>query len=42
MPNGFTAIGNYPVPAGFVNATAYDEHKILKSLLDWREICRSG
>jgi predicted porin len=27
---GFTAIGNYPVPAGFVNATAYDEHKILK------------
>ncbi len=28
--NGFTAIGNYPVPAGFVNATAYDEHKILK------------
>ena len=30
MPNGFTAIGNYPVPAGFVNATAYDEHKILR------------
>ena len=29
-PNGFTAIGNYPVPAGFVNATAYDEHKILR------------
>lgn len=27
---GFTAIGNYPVPAGFVNATAYDEHKILR------------
>ena len=29
-PNGFTAIGNYPVPAGFVNATAYTEHKILR------------
>ena len=29
-PDGFTAIGNYPVPAGFVNATAYDEHKILR------------
>ena len=29
-PNGFTAIGNYPVPAGYVNATAYDEHKILR------------
>ena len=29
-PGGFTAIGNYPVPAGFVNATAYDEHKILR------------
>jgi predicted porin len=29
-PNGFTAIGNYPVPAGFVNATAYNEHKILR------------
>ena len=28
--NGFTAIGNYPVPAGFVNATAYAEHKILR------------
>ena len=27
---GFTAIGNYPVPAGFVNATAYTEHKILR------------
>ena len=31
-PYGFTAIGNYPVPAGFVNATAYDNHKILKIL----------
>ena len=29
-PNGFTTIGNYPVPAGFVNATAYTEHKILR------------
>jgi predicted porin len=29
-PNGFTAIGNYPVPAGFVNATAYTENKILR------------
>ena len=29
-PYGFTAIGNYPVPAGFVNATAYDNHKILR------------
>jgi predicted porin len=29
-PNGFTAIGNYPVPAGYVNATAYTEHKILR------------
>ena len=29
-PNGFTAIGNYPVPAGFVNSTAYTEHKILR------------
>jgi predicted porin len=29
-PNGFTAIGNYPVPAGFVNSTAYVEHKILR------------
>jgi predicted porin len=29
-PNGFTAIGNYPVPAGYVNATAYAEHKILR------------
>ncbi len=29
-PDGFTAIGNYPVPAGFVNATAYTEHKILR------------
>jgi hypothetical protein len=28
--NGFTAIGNYPVPAGFVNSTAYTEHKILR------------
>ncbi len=28
--NGFTAIGNYPVPAGFVNATAFTEHKILR------------
>jgi predicted porin len=27
---GFTAIGNYPVPAGFVNSTAYDEHRILR------------
>jgi hypothetical protein len=24
--DGFTAIGNYPVPAGFVNSTAYAEH----------------
>jgi len=29
-PNGFTAIGNYPVPAGFVNSTAYTAHKILR------------
>ena len=29
-PDGFTALGNYPVPAGFVNATAYTEHKILR------------
>ena len=29
-PGGFTAIGNYPVPAGFVNSTAYTEHKILR------------
>ncbi len=29
-PDGFTAIGNYPVPAGYVNATAYTENKILK------------
>lgn len=29
-PDGFTAIGNYPVPAGFVNSTAYTEHKILR------------
>jgi predicted porin len=29
-PNGFTAIGNYPVPAGFVNSTAYTEHKVLR------------
>jgi predicted porin len=29
-PNGFTTIGNYPVPAGFVNSTAYTEHKILR------------
>ena len=29
-PYGFTAIGNYPVPAGFVNATAYTENKILR------------
>jgi predicted porin len=29
-PNGFTTIGNYPVPAGFVNATAYTERKILR------------
>jgi predicted porin len=28
--DGFTAIGNYPVPAGFVNSTAYTEHKILR------------
>jgi predicted porin len=28
--NGFTAIGNYPVPAGFVNSTAYTDHKILR------------
>jgi predicted porin len=28
--NGFTAIGNYPVPAGFVNSNAYTEHKILR------------
>jgi predicted porin len=29
-PDGFTAVGNYPVPAGYVNSTAYDEHKILR------------
>ncbi len=29
-PDGFTAIGNYPVPAGYVNSTAYTEHKILR------------
>jgi predicted porin len=29
-PDGFTAIGNYPVPAGYVTSTAYDEHKILR------------
>ncbi len=29
-PNGFTAIGNYPVPPGYVNATAYTENKILR------------
>jgi predicted porin len=29
-PNGFTAIGDYPVPAGFVNSTAFVEHKILR------------
>jgi predicted porin len=29
-PYGFTSIGNYPVPAGFVNSTAYTEHKILR------------
>jgi predicted porin len=29
-PNGFTTIGNYPVPPGFVNATAFTEHKILR------------
>jgi predicted porin len=28
--DGFTAIGSYPVPAGFVNSTAYAEHKILR------------
>ena len=28
--DGFTAIGNYPVPPGFVNSTAYTEHKILR------------
>lgn len=28
--DGFTAIGNYPVPAGFVNSAAYTEHKILR------------
>ena len=28
--DGFTALGNYPVPAGFVNSTAYTEHKILR------------
>ena len=30
-PDGFTAIGIYPVPAGYVNATAYTENKILRS-----------
>jgi predicted porin len=30
-PDGFTAIGNYPVPAGYVNSTAYAEHKILRA-----------
>jgi predicted porin len=29
-PSGFTAIGDYPVPAGYVNSTAYTEHKILR------------
>ena len=29
-PDGFTTIGNYPVPAGFVNSTAYTEHKVLR------------
>jgi hypothetical protein len=29
-PNGFTAIGGYPVPAGYVNSTAYTENKILR------------
>ncbi len=29
-PDGFTAIGNYPVPAGYVSSTAYTEHKILR------------
>ena len=29
-PDGFNAVGNYPVPAGFVNSTAYTEHKILR------------
>ena len=29
-PSGFTAIGDYPVSAGYVNSTAYTEHKILR------------
>ena len=41
-PGGFTAIGNYPVPAGFVNATAYDEHKILRIFWAGVKICASG
>ena len=31
-PDGFTALGGYPVPAGYVNATAYTENKILRIL----------
>ena len=41
-PDGFTAIGNYPVPAGFVNATAYDRTQDPADLLGWRQICASG
>ncbi len=29
-PDGFTSIGNYPVPAGIVNSTAFTEHKVLR------------
>jgi hypothetical protein len=29
-PDGFTVIGDYPIPAGFVNSTAYSEHKVLR------------
>jgi predicted porin len=31
-PDGFTALGGYPVPPGYVNATAYTENKILRIL----------
>ena len=29
-PEGFTTIGNYNVPPGYVNSTAYDNNKILR------------
>ena len=31
IPYGFTAIGDYPVPPGYVNATAYTENKVLRA-----------